>query len=154
MLLNDDHITSPLHQWHAVLELKQRDRGAPTPPSTGGDWELLSPAKAGSACGSIAHSDNDDGAAMDEAAEAAAPIDVMDTTALLLTPADLDAEPLLDASAAGKTKAAATMDEGLTHLGITWLVSWFSPGVACPSVAELNDYVQQVSVGGHNIWWW
>lgn len=132
MLLDDDHMASPLHQWHAVLELKQRDRGAPTPPSTGGDWELLSPAKAGSACGSSAHSDNEE-AVVDEAAP---PVDIIDTSTLLLSTPDVPVD-----APAGKVAAG---DDNLTHLGITWLVSWFSPHVACPTVANLNDYVHQV----------
>lgn len=147
LLLDDDHTMSPLHQWHAVLELKQRDRGAPTPPSTGGDWELLSPAKAGSACGSSAPSDNEEATAAD-----ASPVDDIDTNALLLSAADLDAEDdehTADDVPLGKPKP---VDDGLTHLSITWLVSWFSPHVACPSVAHLNDYVQQVRVGDAGRW--
>lgn len=137
MLLTEDHTASPLHQWHAVLELKQRERGAPTPPSTGGDWELLSPAKAGSACGS-SHSDADEAAAD----ETTPPGDDIDTGALLMSAAELMADDVpFDDAPPGKLKEA---DDGLTHLGITWLVSWFSPHVACPSVANLNDYVQQV----------
>lgn len=162
MTMDNEHTSF----WHAVLELKQQDRNTPKPPSTGGDWELLSPAKGASACGSSAHSegDHEEGLHEDHVSEQHAASEVHEETVVdPLHPCKepVDSQTVYVVQDSGKSvegddefhaleKPSAAVD-GL--LGLTWLMSWISPPLACPTVSGINEYMQQVPqfLGGGNV---